>query len=74
MIGALFSLLKIDGHSISRLLLYPTVIQDFQARRAKNAERQAIVANMQKLCTKLKTVTTWDEKKECLEVRLNQYG
>ncbi len=65
---------EIDGHSISRLLLYPTVIQDFQARRAKNAERQAIVANMQRLCTKLKTVTTWDEKKECLEVRLNKYG
>ncbi len=61
-----------DGQSVFRLLLYPTVIQDFQARRAKNAERQAIVASMQRLCTKLKTATTWDEKKACLEVRLNQ--
>ena len=63
-----------DGQSVLRLLLYPTVIQDFQARCAKNAERQAIVANMQRLCTKLKTATTWDEKKECLEVWLNQHS
>ncbi len=67
-------IVETDGHSVFRLLLYPTVIQDFQARRAKNAARQAIVANMQSLCTKLRTATEWDEKKECLEVRLNKYG
>jgi len=63
-----------DGHRVFRLLLYPTVIQDFQARRAKDAERQAVVAIMQRLCTKLKTATTWNEEKERLEVRLNQYS
>lgn len=63
-------MVETDGHTLARLLLYPTVIRNFQARRARNGEKEAIVANMQRLCTKLKTATTWNEKKECLEIRL----
>ncbi len=59
-----------DGHNISRLLLYPTVIQHFQAMRAKGSEKKAIVAKMQRLCTNLNTATTWDEHEERLEIRL----
>jgi poly-gamma-glutamate capsule biosynthesis protein CapA/YwtB (metallophosphatase superfamily) len=62
-----------DRHSISRLLLYPTVIQNFQARRAENGEREAIVAKMQRLCTQLRTATTWNEIEGCLEIRPGQH-
>ncbi len=59
-----------DGHSIFRLFLYPTVIQNFQAMRANGAEKKAIVAKMQRLCTDLNTATTWDQNEERLEIRL----
>jgi poly-gamma-glutamate capsule biosynthesis protein CapA/YwtB (metallophosphatase superfamily) len=59
-----------DGDSIFRLLLYPTVIQNFQAMRAKGGEKKAIVAKMQRLCTDLNTATTWNEDEERLEIRL----
>ncbi len=59
-----------DGQAIVRLLLYPTVIDAFQARRARHNERKAIVATMQRLCMKLNTATTWDEQAERLEVRI----
>lgn len=61
-----------DGSKISRLLLYPTVIEAYQARRAKQDERKAIVATMQRLCMNLNTATTWDEQAERLEVQVNQ--
>jgi len=59
-----------DGGAIVRLLLYPTVIEACQARRAKHHERGAIVALMQRLCRQLNTATTWDEQAERLEVRM----
>jgi poly-gamma-glutamate capsule biosynthesis protein CapA/YwtB (metallophosphatase superfamily) len=59
-----------DGQTLSRLLLYPTVIEAFQARRAKHNERDAIVARMQRLCMELNTPTTWDEQEERLEIRV----
>ena len=59
-----------DGHSIFRLLLYPTIIKNFQAMRANDAEKKAIVAKMQRLCADLNTATTWDEHEEHLEIRL----
>ncbi len=65
-------IVETDGHTISRLLLYPTVIQDFQARLAKNDEKEKIVANMQRLCTQLETSTTWDEKEGHLEVQVSR--
>jgi poly-gamma-glutamate capsule biosynthesis protein CapA/YwtB (metallophosphatase superfamily) len=63
---------EMEGPKITRLLLYPTVIEAYQARRAKQAERKANVATMQRLCTKLNTATAWDEQAERLEVQVNQ--
>jgi poly-gamma-glutamate capsule biosynthesis protein CapA/YwtB (metallophosphatase superfamily) len=60
-----------DGQRIFRLLLYPTIIQNFQAMRAKNIEKKAIITKMQRLCADLKTATTWEEREERLEIRLN---
>jgi poly-gamma-glutamate synthesis protein (capsule biosynthesis protein) len=59
-----------DNHSIFRLLLYPTIIKNFQAMRATGAEKKAIVEKMLRLCTDLNTATTWDENEERLEIRL----
>ena len=60
-----------DGQALVRLLLYPTVIEAYQARRARPNERKAMVATMQRLCMQLNTATTWDEQAEHLEVRVN---
>ena len=60
-----------DGQAIVRLLLYPTVIEACQARRAKHNEREAIVAKMQGLCMKLNTLTIWDGQAERLEVQVH---
>jgi poly-gamma-glutamate capsule biosynthesis protein CapA/YwtB (metallophosphatase superfamily) len=57
-----------DGQAIVRLLLYPTVIEACQARRARPNESKAIVATMQRLCRKLNTATIWNEQEERLEV------
>ncbi len=62
-----------DGQAIVRLLLYPTVIEACQARRAKRNEREAIVTTMQRLCMQLNTTTIWDRQEERLEVWLNQH-
>lgn len=61
---------EIAGSTISRLLLYPTIIQQFQARRAQNDERRAIVATIKQLCAKQHTATTWDEQEARLEIRI----
>ena len=65
-------ILETDLHTIFRLLLYPTIITNFQAGRAKNNDKREIVARMQELCTQLKTSTTWDEKEERLELPMNR--
>ena len=59
-----------DGQVPDRLLLYPTVIEAFQARRARPHERKAIMTLMQRLPMKLNTATTWNEQEERLEIRL----
>lgn len=63
-------IVEMNGGTISRLLLYPTVIRSFQARLAEDDERAAIVATMQRLCVRLNTSTTWDEGKKRLEVHV----
>ena len=62
--------LETHGSTPSRLLLYPTVIQQFQARRAQNDERRAIVASIQKLSKELQTPTTWNEQEGRLEIHI----
>ncbi|WP_201362648.1 CapA family protein [Dictyobacter formicarum] len=64
-------LIELNGTTISRVFLYPTVIDNFQARRAKNNERTAIVTKMQQLCTQLNTVARWNEQEERLEVEIS---
>lgn len=61
-------LIEFIGTTPSRLLLYPTLIDHFHARRASNDERQAIVVGMQRLCAQLNTPTKWNEQEERLEV------
>jgi poly-gamma-glutamate capsule biosynthesis protein CapA/YwtB (metallophosphatase superfamily) len=48
-------MVETDGQTIVHLLLYPTVIEAYQARRARPNERKAMVATMQRLCGKLHT-------------------
>lgn len=62
-----------EGQTILRLLLYPTIIEACQARRARPGERKAIVATMQRLCKELNTTTSWDEQEERLEVWMHQH-
>ena len=62
--------LETDGHNIFRICLYPTVIRRFQAMRAIGAEKNAIVAKMQRLCADLHTTTIWNEREGRLEIRL----
>lgn len=57
-----------SGNTLSRLLLFPTVIQSFQAQRAQGGEKEAIVAMMQQLCIPFHTELAWNEQEECLEV------
>ncbi len=61
---------EVEGRNITHLLLYPTIIQDFQARRAEGRVREAIVAKMQKLCANLHTATTWNEQAGRLEIMI----
>jgi poly-gamma-glutamate capsule biosynthesis protein CapA/YwtB (metallophosphatase superfamily) len=63
-------MLEIEGRQMTRLLLYPTIIQDFQARRAQDADRERIVVTMRRLCTALGTATTWNEQEGRLEIAL----
>ncbi|MBX5450198.1 CapA family protein [Thermogemmatispora sp.] len=63
----LFSLEIIDLQP-TRLLLYPTAIRAFQARRAYGSDRQEIVTTMQRLCAQLGTATRWVESEGCLEI------
>jgi poly-gamma-glutamate synthesis protein (capsule biosynthesis protein) len=60
-------IIEMNATTLSRLLLYPTVIRHFQARRARNSECLAIVTHMQRLCMQLNTTMTWNEKEERLE-------
>jgi poly-gamma-glutamate synthesis protein (capsule biosynthesis protein) len=65
-------LIELNGTTLARLLLYPTVIRNFQARRARNDESHAIVAGMQRLCAQLQTATRWNEEEERLEVDIGK--
>ncbi|HEY7417600.1 MAG TPA: CapA family protein [Ktedonobacteraceae bacterium] len=67
-------LFQVELHetTCSRLLLYPTVIRECQARRASDEERQAMIARMQKLCMHLNTETHWNAEKACLEVDIQE--
>ncbi|WP_376794725.1 CapA family protein [Thermogemmatispora sp.] len=61
---------EVVGSRLRRLLLYPTAIRAFQARRASAAEQRALVSTMQRLCADLGTVARWIEQEGYLEIEI----
>jgi poly-gamma-glutamate synthesis protein (capsule biosynthesis protein) len=51
-----------------RLRLYPTVIADCQARRARGDRARDIAATLHRLCANLATVATWHTARGYLEI------
>jgi poly-gamma-glutamate capsule biosynthesis protein CapA/YwtB (metallophosphatase superfamily) len=62
--------LELDGGQVQRLRLYPTVIRDFQARRAPSGDAEGIAAKMQRLCSELHTRAIWQGHEQCLSIEL----
>jgi len=62
-------LLETDNAVPDELRLYPTVIIDFQARRARGSAR-TIAQRMQILCHELGTAATWLDYEGCLSILL----
>lgn len=58
--------LEIEGKTLSRLRLYPTLIQDCQARRAPRKEGRVIARKLQRLSARFKTFLAWDEEEGAL--------
>lgn len=63
-------IVETKNHRVVKLMLYPTVIRNFQAQLAKGLEKKLIVNNMQNLCQELSTKTQWLEKQGYLEIKL----
>lgn len=61
-------LIETAGEVPRRILLYPTVIRDFQARLAQKAEAEEIAIKMRRLCQALGTSAIWKEGEGFLEV------
>lgn len=64
-------LLDAGRDSISRLRLYPTIIDDCQARLAQGARAQKIASKMRELCVRFHTVSIWHAAERMLEVRVD---
>ena len=60
-----------DG-AVREILLYPTLISDFRARRADPAEARRIAGKMRWLCDQLGTPSAWDSAENCLVVRVSE--
>lgn len=60
--------LETRDSQIYRLRLYPTIIDDFQARLAPQSEAKEISGKMQKLCAEFKTLARYDEKGQYIEI------
>jgi poly-gamma-glutamate capsule biosynthesis protein CapA/YwtB (metallophosphatase superfamily) len=59
---------EMDGRVARGLRLYPTLIHDFQARRASGGKGRQIAEKMQRLCRAFQTPATWNEEGENLAV------
>ncbi len=66
---ALF-IVETNDNSITGLQLYPTVIGNFQARRADGGEAREIVLKMAKLCAEFSTLAIWDKQDHCLKIKI----
>ena len=60
-----------DG-AVREILLYPTLISDFRARRADPAEARRIAGKMTWVCDQLGTPSAWDSAENCLVVRVSE--
>lgn len=58
-----------EKNRVKEITLYPTIIEDFQARRAPAPKDKTIALKMEALCSKLGTSAEWDEKNRVLKVR-----
>jgi poly-gamma-glutamate capsule biosynthesis protein CapA/YwtB (metallophosphatase superfamily) len=60
--------IELNGVQVQWLRLYPTIIRDFQARRAPPSEAEAIAAKMQRLCADWHTRAIWRDHERCLSI------
>lgn len=63
-------IIETEGTNLKKVLLYPTIIRDFQAQIAKGERAQTIAEKMKKLCRELKTEVIWDDKLGFLQIAL----
>lgn len=61
--------IETEKKTVKKLLLYPTIISDFQARLAKGGEARNTAKKMQELCKALGTEAQW-KKERYLEINL----
>lgn len=64
-------LLETKKNSVTKLRLYPTLIRNFQAVRARSEDALRIATLMQKLSGELGTLSDWDKTKEVLEINVD---
>lgn len=62
---------EVEQGRTRRLELYPTVIRNFQARRASGFEAGEIAKKMQRLCAALDAKASWRAEKGVLEIRVS---
>ncbi len=58
-----------EGRRLAALDLFPTVIENYQARRAGGLRAEEIAAKMVSLCGKLGTIAAWSEAERVLKIR-----
>jgi poly-gamma-glutamate capsule biosynthesis protein CapA/YwtB (metallophosphatase superfamily) len=61
-------LIHTSGVNLESLTLYPTQIQEFQARLPRPEAAEGIASKMQRLCLKLDTAATWIPDQRCLRI------
>ncbi len=63
-------ILVTEDQAIVQVLAFPTVITNFQARRARDERAEAIGTKLLQLCRELGTTATWNAGAECLEIAI----
>jgi poly-gamma-glutamate capsule biosynthesis protein CapA/YwtB (metallophosphatase superfamily) len=63
-------IIETKGKEVSGLKIYPTVIRNFQALKAKTPEAEEIMNKMVQLCSELGTQAVWKPKEDCLEIKI----
>ncbi len=63
-------LVTVEKNQVSQISLYPTLIENFQARLATGNEAENIALKMQTLCAEMQTPAEWQEKEKLLRISL----